>query len=117
MTTWYIGRVAEEKTYQEQVNDGWFIYNQTVSDRWHWNTDTPTKVSGTIRINDSSSWGDLYNLLAGRLANEKTKVAEGPTRRTGAERAASGHTYRLKSTIFVTRATYNQTKLHTFAPY
>lgn len=77
-TTWYSGSVAEEKTHQEQVNDGWFTYDRTVSDGWHWNTGAPTEVSGTIKINDSSiSRKDLYNQLAGSLADGRTKLAEG----------------------------------------
>ena len=70
--------MAEEKTHQEEVNDGWFTYNRTVSDGWAWSTDMPRKVIGTIKMSDGSiSRKDLYSQLISRLANGRKKVEDG----------------------------------------
>ena len=77
LTTWYNENIAEEKTHQEQVNDGWFTYTRTVSDGWSWSKSAPRKVSGTIKMSDSSvSVKDLYKQLVAKLSNGRKKVDE-----------------------------------------
>lgn len=77
MTTRYNGYVAEEKTHQEEVNDGWFTYNRTVSDGWAWTDTTPRNVKGTIKTNNSINAKDLYKSLVSKLSNGRKKVNDG----------------------------------------
>ena len=72
---WFDGFVTEEKTHQEQENDGWFTYNRTVSDGWVWTQALPNRVSGKLNIEDSSiNAKDLYQSVCSKLALDRTKV-------------------------------------------
>ena len=77
LTTRYNDYVTTEKTHLEEVNDGWFTYNRTVSDGWVWTSTTPRKVNGTIETNNSINAKDLYKILASKLSNGRKKVSDG----------------------------------------
>ena len=77
LITRYNDYVTTEKTHLEEVNDGWFTYNRTVSDGWVWADTTPRKVNGTIETNNSINAKDLYKVLASKLSNGRKKVSDG----------------------------------------
>lgn len=61
---WFDDYMAEEKTHQESVNDGWFTTTHTVSDGWQWTNAEPTRITGTLDITDRAiSAKDLYKQL------------------------------------------------------
>ena len=75
---WFDGSMAEEKTHQQQVNDGWFTYNQTVSDGWQWTQALPRRINGKMNIEDSAiSTDDLYQSLCKQLADGRKKISDG----------------------------------------
>ena len=49
---YFNGRMTEEMTHQEQVDDGWFTTTHTVSDGWTWTDATISHIRGTLTIND-----------------------------------------------------------------
>ena len=49
---WFRNCIAHEVTHQEQVNDGWFTYNRTVSDGWQWSDEKPYYIVGTWDFSD-----------------------------------------------------------------
>ncbi|MBP3842600.1 MAG: WG repeat-containing protein [Prevotella sp.] len=89
VTIWFDDNMAEEKTHQESVNDGWFTTTHTVSDGWQWTDAQPTRITGTLNITDSSiSAKDLYKQLGittntnietknGKKRERRTSVQEG----------------------------------------
>lgn len=77
LTSWYDGSVAEEKTHQEEVNDGWFTTTRTVSDGWNWNTEVPSRISGTVELKESSiNLKDFYKALLAKMSEGRTKVSD-----------------------------------------
>lgn len=78
LTTWYENNVAEEKTHQEEVNDGWFTTTRTVSDGWNWSTEIPTRVCAKVALSDNSiKLDDFYKGLLVKFAEGRTKVSDG----------------------------------------
>ena len=76
-TSCYGNNVAEEKTHEEQVNDGWFTYNRTVSDGWQWNTNHPGRIGGDVKLSDNSvNIKDIYSALVSKLAEGRKKVSD-----------------------------------------
>lgn len=64
VSMWFEDNMAEEKTHQESVNDGWFTTTHTVSDGWQWTNARPTRTKGTLTTSDTSiSMSDLYRQL------------------------------------------------------
>ena len=77
LTSWYDGGVTEEKTHQEEVNDGWFTTTRTVSDGWNWNTEVPSRISGTVELKESSiNLKDFYKALLAKMSEGRTKVSD-----------------------------------------
>lgn len=75
---WFGGYMAEEKTHEEQVNDGWFTYNRTVSDGWQWTNVMPARINGSLKIEDDAiDAKELYKQLCQRLAEGRKKISEG----------------------------------------
>lgn len=70
--------MAEVKTHQESVNDGWFTTTQTVIDGWQWTNARPTSVKGTLTIKDDAiAVGDLYKSLCSELSKGRKDVGGG----------------------------------------
>lgn len=74
---WFTDYMAEEKTHQETVSDGWFTYNRTVSDGWRWSNAIISSVSGELSVDESISTADLYNAICNSLANGRKKLGSG----------------------------------------
>ena len=91
---WFDERMAEEKTHEESVNDGWFTTTHTVSDGWHWSDARPTRVKGTLTVSDRAiNVSDLYRQLGfstrsnmemknGKKRERNTSVTEGSNQLT-----------------------------------
>ena len=75
----YDGALAEEKTHTEKVDDGWFTYDRTVSDGYHWADVTPVSVNGTYTLESDAGIdaGLLYKSICGKLATGRKKIADG----------------------------------------
>lgn len=72
------GRIAEEKTHQEQVNDGWFTSTRTISDGWQWTNALPRGIGGTLSIRDSAIDGkSIYHSLCQKLGSDHKKISDG----------------------------------------
>ena len=74
----YNDYIAEEKTHQEQVNDGWFTYNRTVSDGWGWTNVMPRNFNGSFSLSGNTMIDIklLYNSLRERLAKNHKKISD-----------------------------------------
>lgn len=69
--------VAEEKTHVEQVNDGWFTYNRTVSDGWQWSSVIPNSISGELELIDKSfNIKILYNSFVEKMVQGRKKISD-----------------------------------------
>ena len=69
--------IAEEKTHQESVNDGWFTTTHTVSDGWQWTDALPARISATLTIKDDAIKAtELYQSLCRKLADGRTKISD-----------------------------------------
>ena len=70
--------IVEEKTHEEQVNDGWFTYNRTVSDGWGWTSAIPRRISGSFSLSDDTGIDAnlLYDSLCERLAKGRKRVSD-----------------------------------------
>lgn len=74
----YEDYVAEEKTHVEQVNDGWFTYNKTVSDGWGWTSAMPRNISGSFSLSENAGIDIklLYNYLREHLVKDRKKISD-----------------------------------------
>lgn len=74
----YDDYITEEKTHVEQVNDGWFTYNKTVSDGWGWTNALPRNISGTFSLSENAGIDIklLYNYLRDHLAKDRKKISD-----------------------------------------
>ena len=74
----YDDYIAEEKTHVEQINDGWFTYNKTVSDGWGWTNAIPRNISGTFSLSDDAGIDIklLYDYLREHLAKDRKKISD-----------------------------------------
>ena len=79
LTTSFDEWVVEEKTHQEKVSDGWFSYNRTVSDGYHWTQVLPTGTSGTLTLASDIGIGgeNVYAELCKKLQQGRTKISDG----------------------------------------
>lgn len=77
-TIWYDGYLAEEKTHEEEVNDGWFTTRHTVSDGWQWTNNSPNSIFGRLTLNDSSiNIKDIQKSLLSKLSDGRKKISDG----------------------------------------
>lgn len=74
----YEDYIAEEKTHVEQVNDGWFTYNKTVSDGWGWTNAMPRNISGSFSLSENAGIDIklLYDYLLEHLAKDRKKISD-----------------------------------------
>lgn len=78
VTFWYHSYVAHEKTHQEEVNDGWFTYNRTVSDGWNWSPERAYYVVGTWSFSDSGFDCDAFlSTVVEKLLQTHKKLSNG----------------------------------------
>lgn len=70
--------IVEEKTHEEQVNDGWFTYNRTVSDGWGWTNAMPTRISESFSLSDDTGIDVklLYDSLCERLVKGRKRLSD-----------------------------------------
>ena len=77
-TLWYDGYLAEEKTHEEEVNDGWFTTRHTISDGWQWTNNSPNSIFGRLTLNDSSiNIKDIQKSLLSKLSDGRKKISDG----------------------------------------
>lgn len=78
VTFWYHSYVAHEKTHQEEVNDGWFTYNRTVSDGWQWSSERAYYVVGTWSFSDSGFDCEVFlSTVVEKLLQTHKKLSNG----------------------------------------
>ena len=70
--------VTEEKTHIEQVNDGWFTNNITVSDGWGWTNALPWNVNGSFELLDNAGieMKDIYSSVVKKLKDGRKKISD-----------------------------------------
>ena len=77
ITIYFDGQITEETFHQEEVNDGWFTYNRTVSDGWQWTDNIPRKTLGTLSFKDLGIGTEvIFNELCRRLASNHKKISD-----------------------------------------
>ena len=74
----YEDYVAEEKSHIEQVNDGWFTNNITVSDGWGWTNALPLNVNGSFELSSNAGveMKDIYNAVIQKLKEGHKKITD-----------------------------------------
>ena len=75
---WFRNCIAHEMSHQEQVNDGWFTYNRTVSDGWQWSDEKPYYIVGTWDFSDKSFDVDAFHsAVVEKLLQTHKKLSNG----------------------------------------
>ena len=74
----YEDYVTEEKSHIEQVNDGWFTNNITVSDGWGWTNVLPRNVNGSFELSSDAGveMKDIYNAVIDKLKEDRKKISD-----------------------------------------
>lgn len=74
----FYDNMAEEKTHEEEVNDGWFTTKHTVSDGWQWTDALPARATFNVTLTQVGlEVKDFFNLLCKKMEKSCTKTDAG----------------------------------------
>ena len=74
----FYDNMAEEKTHEEEVNDGWFTTKHTVSDGWQWTDALPARATFNVTLTQVGlEVKDFFNLLSKKMEKSCTKTDAG----------------------------------------
>lgn len=74
----FYDNMAEEKTHEEEVNDGWFTTRQTISDGWQWTDALPVRATFNVTLTQAGiEVKDFFNLLSKKMEKGRTKTDAG----------------------------------------
>lgn len=79
MRLYYNGRLAEEITHIEKVDDGWFTTEKVVSDGYGWSAAEPERLYGTLKLNENLGvdMSTLWKAVTSQMAQGRTMEADG----------------------------------------